>query len=194
MPRFWGRDQNFRKFEGSEIGIFRKFLNPDFFRKFLKKKIGGPNFVNFRNCGGIASALSSAWQASRTEAPRPARAAAQPLRTQTAHSKHAQGDAKKNTSLADTEATHLGEEDIAVSANEDEEDNQANSDDNDFISHDQHDNTGLDQRLCEIDTMQEDSGSETELLEQAIQDISGKKCKKLSVEADETVKKKERSK
>ena len=119
-----------------------------------------------------------------------ARAAAQPLRTQTAQRKHT---SKKKTSLADTPATHVSE-DISVSANEEESDDDANSEDRDFISDGQHDCTGLDQRLCEIDTMQEDSESETELLEQAIQDISGKKCKKLSVEADETVKKKERSK
>ena len=98
------------------------------------------------------------------------------MRTQTAQRKHA---SKKKTSLADTPATHVGSEDISVSANEEESDDDANSEDRDFISDGQHDCTGLDQRLCEIDTMQEDSESETELLEQAIQGVSGKKRKKL---------------
>ena len=90
------------------------------------------------------------------------RAAAQPLRTQTTQRKHA---SKKKTSLADTPATHVGSEDISVSANEEESDDDAISEDGDFISDGKHDCTGLDQQLCERDTMQEDSKSETELLE-----------------------------
>ena len=117
-----------------------------------------------------------------------ARAAAQPLRTQTAQRKHA---SKKKTSLADTPATHVGE-DISVSANEEESDDEANSTDRDFISDGEDDGRGLQQRLCERE-MQEESGSDTEQLAEAIEAIGGKRRKR-PIDADETVKKKERSK
>jgi hypothetical protein len=142
--------------------------------------------TSFHN--GLSSALGCSRSAPGKRRRRRARAARECGRR--AEEEH------KTKGIKNKQTTLLDEEPINETDNEVEEDVQANSDDAEFISDTERDETGMEQLSSDTMERDEDSGNEFEQYHDAIAHASGgKKRRKFpGDDAEEQFKKKERSK